>query len=569
MEGKVKPMAAQAKSLSIITGPKLSDETGFGTLTLPGFLREVTEKFGPREALVLYEGGRVIRWSYDDLYARAMDVARALRACGIGKDARVGVLMTNRPEWLSATFGITMAGGVAVTISTFSTPSELEYLLQISSVSVLLVERSVLKKDFVSALVDLEPQIRSAVPGKLHSLKFPFLRRIAVVGEAPEGGALESWEAFVAHGADEPRELIEAIALSVKPSDAGALFFSSGSTSKPKAILNAHRGAAIQLWRWPSMYGVDENVRTWAANGFFFSGNFGMAVGATLGAGGALILQQTFNAEEALELMQKEKVSMPIAWPHQWAQLEAAPNWLSVDLSAMRYVDHKFAIARHPTVSAPFYAEPSAYGNTETFTLSAAFPADVSLEERAGAAGRPLVGMTFKIIDPMSGEIVARGERGEICVKGATLMLGYIGTPLEETLDEEGFFRTGDGGYVDAEGRLYWEGRLTDIIKTGGANVSPLEVDEVIAKIAGVKLATTVGVPHDLLGEVVVTCVVPHEGATLDAADIRKQALEKLASYKAPRHVLFFTEEEVSLTGSAKIKASDLKQLAAARLQDA
>jgi fatty-acyl-CoA synthase len=288
-----------------------------------------------------------------------------------------------------------------------------------------------------------------------------------------------------------------------------------------------------------------------------------------LGAGGSLVLQPTFNAEEALELMQKEKVNFPIAWPHQWAQLEAAPNWQHVDLSAMRFADHKFAIAKHPTAKAPFYSEPSAYGNTETFTLSAAFPASTPVADRAGAAGKPLVGMTFKITDALTGEVVPIGERGEICVKGATLMLGYVGTPLEESLDHEGFFPTGDGGYFDAEGRLYWEGRLTDIIKTGGANVSPLEVDEVIAKIPGVKVAKTVGVPHDLLGEVVVTCIVPHEGVTLEAENVRKLALEKLASYKAPRHVLFFREDEIALTGSAKIKAGDVKQLAAARLQGA
>src|SRR5262249_2610499 len=158
--------------------------------------------------------------------------------------------------------------------------------------------------------------------------------------------------------------------------------------------------------------------------------------------------------------------TFPNAWPHQWAQLEAAPNWQSVDLSAMRYVDHRFAIARHPSVKAPFWAEPSAYGNTETFTLSAAFAANTPVEERAGAAGKALVGMTFKIVDALTGVTVPRGERGEICVKGATLMLGYVGIPLDETLDSEGFFRTGDGGYVDNEDRLYWEGRLNDIIKT-------------------------------------------------------------------------------------------------------
>jgi acyl-CoA synthetase (AMP-forming)/AMP-acid ligase II len=142
-------------------------------------------------------------------------------------------------------------------------------------------------------------------------------------------------------------------------------------------------------------------------------------------------------------------------------------------------------------------------------------------------------------------------------------MLGYVGTPLDETLDPEGFFRTGDGGYLDAQGRLFWEGRLTDIIKTGGANVSPREVDEALAGYPGVKVAQTVGVPHETLGEIVVACVVPREGVRLEAEEIRSFLR---ASYKVPRQVLFFRPDEITLTGSAKIKAADLRDLAAKAL---
>ncbi|HEX5404597.1 MAG TPA: fatty acid--CoA ligase family protein, partial [Pseudonocardiaceae bacterium] len=153
-----------------------------------------------------------------------------------------------------------------------------------------------------------------------------------------------------------------------------------------------------------------------------------------------------------------------------------------------------------------------------------------------------------------------------ICVKGPTLMLGYIGTPLAETLDGEGFFPTGDAGYLDGAGRLYWQGRLTDIIKTGGANVSPREVDEVLAQYSGVKVAATVGVPHPTLGEVVVACIVLHDGVPPDAEGLRAFVRKRLASYKIPRHVLFFGADEVALTGNAKIKSGQLRELAAKRL---
>jgi acyl-CoA synthetase (AMP-forming)/AMP-acid ligase II len=146
-------------------------------------------------------------------------------------------------------------------------------------------------------------------------------------------------------------------------------------------------------------------------------------------------------------------------------------------------------------------------------------------------------------------------------------MLGYVGIPLNETLDEDGYFRTGDGGWLDAEGRLFWEGRLNDIIKTGGANVSPLEIDDVIRQCPGVKVNQTVGVADDLLGELVVTCIVPNRGAELSEEGVRAFGREKLASYKVPRRVLFFEEHELKTTGSAKIKTADLRKLASDRLR--
>jgi acyl-CoA synthetase (AMP-forming)/AMP-acid ligase II len=180
----------------------------------------------------------------------------------------------------------------------------------------------------------------------------------------------------------------------------------------------------------------------------------------------------------------------------------------------------------------------------------------------------PLPGNRIKIVDPLSGRVVPLGERGEIAVKGPTLMLGYLGIPLDETLDDEGYFRTGDGGYLDTEGRMFWEGRLNDIVKTGGANVSPIEIDDVIRTMPGVKMLQTVGVPDDLLGELVVTCLVPHDDAALTEADVREFARARLASYKVPRRVLFFAERDLQMTGSAKIKTADLRKLVAGMLED-
>lgn len=560
-------MKVPAGKPSIIAGIPLSEEPGLGPLTLAGYIRDVTDRHGPREAAVMPDGDEMVRWTYSDLWDRSMAVARALMACGVGKGARVGVLMTNRLEFLSAVFGTALAGGTAATLSTFSTPTELDHLLQSSACSVLLFERHVLKKDFTSILCELEPHIDKAAPGALQSFRYPFLRHLVVV-DAEGKGAIEGWNEFLARGRAIAPALVDAAAATVRPSDPAVLFFSSGSTSKPKGILSANRGVALQLWRWRRWFGVEDEapVRCWSANGFFWSGNFAMALGAALSSGGMLVLQQTFQPDEALTLMERERANLPLAWPHQWAQLETASNWKDVDLSAMHYVAGDTPIGRHPSVSTSWTDPRHAYGNTETFTLSTVFPANTSAARAGGSHGEPAPGNSIKIVDPLTGAVMPLGERGEIAVKGPTLMLGYLGVPLDETLDAEGFFHTGDGGYVDEAGRLFWEGRLNDIIKTGGANVSPVEIDSVLAQCPGVKVTQTVGIPHDTLGELVVACIVPHESAALDEEGVRAFAKEQLASYKVPRRVLFFSEDELKMTGSAKVKTSDLRQLAAKKL---
>jgi len=559
------PMSAKA---SIASGLPLSAEPGLGALSIPGYLREVTSRFAEREALVWRTESAALRWTYATLWERSVEVARALVACGVGKDSRVGILMTNRPEHLAAAFGTALAGGVIVTLNTFSTAPELEYLLDASSVSILLFERRVVSKDFSAILGELEPAIHTAEPGRLLSDRFPFLRRLVMIDttQEPAGArAIEPWPDFLRRGSATPPALVAARAATVKPADVGALFFSSGTTSKPKGILHSQRAVAIQWWRWPRLMGVGDDVRCWTANGFFWSGNFSMVIGSTLSSGGTLVLQPTFQAEEALDLMQAERVSMPFAWPHQWAKLEEAANWNTVDLRSLRYVEDGTPLTRHPTAKTAWQLPPS-YGTTETLTIHTSFPNSTPSDVRGSSHGEPLPGNTLKVVDALTGAVLPRGARGEIAVKGPTLMLGYLGVARDETLDAEGFFHTGDGGYLDEAGRLFWEGRLTDIIKTGGANVSPREIDDLLAAYPGVKLIQTVGVPHETLGEIVVSCIVPHDGTVLEETAIRDYAKQRLASYKVPRRVLFLREDELTMTGSDKVKAGSLRQLAVERL---
>lgn len=559
--------------LSIVHGAPLEEEPEQGAQTIPGYLREVVARYGPREAVVLRNGEHRVSWSYDDLLVRSLEVARALAACGIGKGERVGILMTNRPEFLCGLFGIALAGGVPVALSTFSTAPELDHLLRASDISLLLFEARVLKKDFAAMLAELEPAIVAAAPGGLASARYPYLRHLVVLGGVPggdepvavaSGGAVEGWDAFLARGAVVPDDIVLSRADAVHPCDTGGVFFSSGTTSLPKGIVHAQRAFAIQWWRWPRLFAMPEPVRSWTGNGFFWSGNVSMVVGTAFSTGGAVILQRMFDADEALQLIEAERITFLSGRPHQWARLQASPGWAGADLSSLKYVTRGELVWQHPTVDTDWDV-PMSFGCTETMTICTSFT--VGEEPRVeGSFGTPLPGNVLKIVEPISGRPVPVGAVGEMCIKGPTLMTGYLGKAPEQCFDAEGFYCSGDGGRVDAEGRFFWEGRLTDMIKTGGANVSPNEVDDVIARIPGVKRTQTVGVPDDLLGEIVVSCIVPLDGVEVRENDVIARCKAEIASFKVPRRVLFFSDADYAITGSEKVKSSQVRDLAAARL---
>lgn len=559
-------------SLSIVHGLDLESEEYLGSLSIPGYLRDVTSSYSGREALVMHSAAGVERWTYIDLWNKSFEVAKALGACGIGKNTRVGILMTNRPEFLSAFFGIAMAGGVPVVLSTFSVSSELRQLLALSELSILLFEGRILKTDFAKVILELDPALQKLPNGELVSKEFPYLRRlVSVAGEGPRSEALpppgiESWQDFLKLGATIPNEVIDSRINGVVPTDPGGIFFSSGTTSLPKGILHTQRAFAIQWWRYPRLMGIDGPLRSWTGNGFFWSANITMNVAAALTTGGTIVLQPYFDPQAALQLVEEEKISILMGRPHQWARMHEAPNWDSADLSSLRYVTRGEKIWEHPTVNTRWLM-PMGYGCTETMSISTSIVFNSKSALDAASFGTPCPGNILKIVDPATGEVVPKGARGEVCLKGPTLMQGYVGKPPEACFDSEGFFCTGDGGYIGPNDDLIFEGRLTEIIKTGGANVSPDEIDEAISQYPGVRRTKTVGIPDDMLGERIVSCIVPQEGVSLDEQKLRTFLKERLASFKLPKNVLLVNEQDIAVTGSGKVKVVELRQFVTKRLQ--
>jgi acyl-CoA synthetase (AMP-forming)/AMP-acid ligase II len=433
---------------------------------------------------------------------------------------------------------------------------------------VLLLQASLLKHRYRDGLVERHPELARAAPGRVRCAALPQLRRVVCLGLDETRGAVEGWDAFLARAEQAaPDALLDAAAREVHPADDGLVIYTSGTTARPKGVIHLQRAAVIQSWRFAELLGIEPEDRVWTAQPFFWTAGIAMSLGATLAAGASLHLQESFEPGAALECFEAERITTVHAWPHQEKALAEHPDALRRDLSSVRKLRAASPLAKLAGIEKDEWGPDAAYGLSETFTIVTALPASAPAEKRRASHGAPLPGNVVRIVDPESGRELPRGEPGEIAVKGATLMRGYAKVEPELVFDAEGFFRTQDGGWLDEVGELHWTGRLSNLIKTGGANVSPVEVESALASHPELRAALAVGVPHPTLGEALVLCAVAREGARPDEAAIRGFLAAKLAVYKVPRRVLFFDAAELAYTGSQKIQLGPLRDAALRRLE--
>ncbi len=517
-------------------GPPLAAAEGIGALTLGGFLEEVAERFGPNEALVFDDplrDGDTVRWTYGHLLDRARRIA-----AGIDPGDRVAILMGNRPEAVAAIFGAALAGGVAVPLSTFAPVPELAFMLDAAEITVILTQQRLLDR---------------ALGDDVRSLDRPGLRHLAVAGEP-------SWDALLASPPTPSAP--------VSPDDDALVIFSSGTTSHPKGVLHGHRAPTLQFWLQRQIFGRDEQTRMWCALPIFWTAGLNTAMGSTLAAGGCWVMQETFEPGAALALLEREQVTEPYALPHQIGALEEHAAWARADLSSCTKVFGKSALARHPSVTGdPGWIMPVGYGLSETCAFFVSHLSSTPREVAKRSMGHLLPGNELRVVDPHSGALLPQGSLGELVIKGPTLMKRYLGRTVEECFDDDGFFHTGDAGFVDDEAYVHYEGRRTEMIKTGGANVSPAELEVQLRACPPVKLSRVVGVPDPRLDQLVVACITLKDGVEATEAGIQAFLRERVAAYKVPKRVLFFADGEIPMTTSAtKVRDDDLLALVTERL---
>jgi fatty-acyl-CoA synthase len=537
--------------------PYLSDT---GPLTLGAFLFEVCRRFGPNDALVFddpLQDGRTVRWTYADLEREARRVARALLALRLGKGARVATLLANRPEAVAAFFGAALAGCVVVPLSTFSTVPELDQLLGSSDASVLLTQTSMGKQQFAAQLSSrLEP-----------SKELPFLHTLVAVGPEQDLHGLTSWDQFLVGGEQVAADLVDAVVATTSPSDLGLVLYSSGTTATPKGVLHHHRAPTLQFWVQAHLFGRGEATRMWTALPLFWTAGMNTAMGSTLASGGCWVMQEGFDARMALELISRERVTEPYTLPHQAKALAEHPDWATADLSSLTSVFGKSVFARHPTVTGdPTWQMPVGWGMSETCAFVCAHPSSSDRQTMRASLGQLLPGNRLRVVDPDTGALLEVGQSGELLIQGPTLMEHYVGKSREESFDRDGWYRTGDVGHVDANGHVHWTGRRTEMIKTGGANVSPAEIEVQLRAHPGVRLARVLAMPDPRLEQIAVLCVELVEGHASDADGLRAFLRERLAAYKVPKQVLFFAPGEIPLTASGtKVVDAALRALVVAR----
>jgi fatty-acyl-CoA synthase len=530
--------------------------------TFGGFIAECARRYGDKEALIFGER----RLTFEQLEQEVRQFGRALLAAGVTKGTSVALMLANRPEFVIAAFGAGSIGAVVVPVSTFSSSDERDYILRHSDASLLVTQESLFDHRFVDELLASHAELTDGVPGQLRSTAFPFLRRIVSLGPAPEE-SVQSWDDLLAGASVVSDEMLDAVMAEVHPRDPGILIYTSGTSANPKGVLHTNGTPVIQSFRWAKAMGLTPDDKLLSRFPYFWSAGFTMTLGGPLAAGTAVITIEAFDAGAALEIMEREQVTALQAMPETYNEIVEHPDFRRRDLSALT-----LSVGAEPLVAAlpdrEWRSQSNGYGLTETFTLCTwAEPEETGGEFRT-VHGRPLPGIDLRIVDGETGEDLPTGELGEIAVKGVTFMLGYHKVDPEEYLDRNGYFRTGDSGHLDDTGMLHWGGRLTGMIKTAGANVSPVEIESKLSLWGRLKLTTVVAVPQPLLGETVVLCATRHEDDEVSTDEILAYLKTCLASYKVPKSVIFVDEHDLPHTASEKVKVADLQRLAARRIAD-
>ena len=515
------------------------------TQTIPDNLAATAERFGDRDALVDVPAGR--RWTYTEFLADVRRLASGLHRLGIRAGDRVGIWSPNRWEWVMVQYATAEIGAVLVNINPSYRVHELEYVLKQAEIKAVLAAPQFKDSDYTGMLAQVQPSC-------------PDLEFVVLFGD-------EEWESMMS-GPTHAEELAE-IRAGLSPGDAINIQYTSGTTGFPKGATLSHSNILNNGYFVGETIHYSEVDRVCIPVPFYHC--FGMVMGnlACTSHGSAMVIPgPAFDPVASLEAVAGEKCTSLYGVPTMFIAELALEDFDSFDLSTLRTGIMAGSPCPESTMRQVIdrmnMDEVSiCYGMTETSPVSTQTRSDDSLDRRVSTVGRVGPHLEIKIIDPSTGETLPRGEAGEFCTRGYSVMLGYWNQPdkTAEAIDESGWMHTGDIGVMDADGYVQITGRIKDMVIRGGENIYPREVEEFLYTHPDILDAQVIGVPDPKYGEELMAWVRLKPGCPdLTADALREFATGKLARHKIPRYVHVVDEFPMTVTG--KVRKVDMRESA-------
>ena len=541
----------------------------FKKTTIGNLVDDAARQFANREAL--YFNGR--RWTFGQFQEDVERAAKGLIDLGVAPGEKVSLWMPNCPEWLHICYAVAQIGAVLLPINTRLRTADLQYVLQQSDTATLIIKDRSGPVDYLAMVEEVCPEILSSDSESLNCESFPELRRVVVLGGRQFPGT-RSWDETLAAAAGVRQKVLQQVLQerrgAVDPDDTVLLMYTSGTTGFPKGVMHSHNILRITTDSINRM-GMTPNDVVLMYLPLFHA--FGLYEGALmfLQAGSRMVLTETFEAGEALRLIEQERVTMLHGFDTHFYDLTSHPDCVGTDRSSLR--TGLFASGMASSVPVARRAQDllcptiTGWGMTEVGVGVSMSFLDTPVEDRCAGSGYPLPGYEFKVIDPETRESLLPGAMGELCTRGYAVMQGYYKKPLEtaETVDQEGWLHTGDVATIREDGCMRFFGRYKDILKVGGENVDPIEVEAFLIAHPAVEKVQVVGVPDPRLSEVSCACVVLQAGWQLTLDDLDQFCRGKLASFKIPRHLLLL--DDYPMTSSGKVQKFRLREMALESLQ--
>lgn len=528
--------------------------------TYGALLEEIAGRHPARPAVV-YEGATL---TYGELRDGAEAVSRSLHALGVRRGQTVAALIANQPEWLLMCFGAARIGAVFVPLNTWYRRSELGWALRHMGAVALVALDGFLGHDYAADFNALVPELAHSTPGDLRSAAFPELRSVTYLG-GRHAGAL-GWNEFLDLGRDVDAAEMAAVTALVQPDDLLYILYTSGSTADPKGVTIRHSGAVVNPFNIGERRGIRAEDGVWIGTPLFYGLGAVNAMPAALTHGAAIVLQGHFTAARAIATIERARPTIFYGTSNIIRAIVDDPAYSRGRLSSLRGGSAGISPEERRLLIEEIGAREAtpSYGLTESYGNATGGFVDDPLALKLETSGPPLPGFEFRILDGAGAPLPA-GRAGALQMRGHVTD-AYFGNPEEtaRVIDADGWFDTGDVGELDDRGYFRFHSRSKEMIKSGGINVSPMEVEQLLLRHPAIRQAYVVGVPDAARTEVVVAIV--EASAEVSEADVRAYVKENAAGFKVPRRVLFRSDDQIPRLATGKVPRFKLREQAIAEI---